>query len=72
MNDSYKVYLIYQYFFYNEVKYIDAVTNIERTCRGTHRTHEDLYRLIQAEIERETFNRIMREVFSLLRNNYFE
>lgn len=65
MNDYDKVLLVYRYFFYNEVYYDEQVNNILRTCKTNHCTIDDYYRLIRAQIERETFNKIMTDIFKL-------
>lgn len=69
-SDLYKIHLIYEYFVWNEIKYIEAVNNIERTIRSGHFTADDVYRLARAQIEREVFSEIMREIFMILHTRY--
>lgn len=71
MNDFDKVVMVYRYFFYNEVYYIDKINQIKKTCQSNHATRDDFYRLIEAQIQYEAFNKIMTDIFKLFNPRHF-
>lgn len=72
MNDFDKVVMVYRYFFYNEVYYIDKINQIKKTCQSNHATCDDYIRLIESQIQYETFNKIMNDIFKLFDPRHFD
>lgn len=64
--DSYKLHLIYEYFEWNEIKLSDRITNIERRIRSGLFVSDDVYSLIKAQVERELFTTIKKEIYNIM------
>lgn len=58
--------LLYEYFFFNEVKYKNKVISLSNLCNFSKVDLDLLYRLHNSKIEYNTFNSVMEDVTSIL------